>query len=149
MPRRKARVCAACFQAVPVHYPGEVPTVGHLRIVYTAGPGDIIGTFQHWVQGREDPSQVSVTYSGQFYDVCREFQAESHSIASSRNPGAVREGLFRVVHRPIFFERGPAPLYHFGQVLSGFRLLLTALRFRAHVAVICSGSAHWFSLTLL
>ena len=40
-----------------------------LRIVYAAGPGDVVGTYRHWKEGRDDPSQVAITYSGQFYDL--------------------------------------------------------------------------------
>ena len=42
-----------------------------LRLMYAAGPGDIIGTWKHWKEGRDDPSQVAITYSGQVYDLCR------------------------------------------------------------------------------
>lgn len=120
-----------------------------LRIVYAAGPGDVIGTFRHWIEGRDDPSQVSVTYSGQFYDICRELRAESYTIASCRSPGSLREGRFTLVHRPIPFERGPSLPYHLSQIWSGFRLLVSALRFRAHAVVVSSGTAHWFSLAPL
>lgn len=34
-----------------------------LRILYVAGPGNVIGTYNHWVKGEDDPAQVSVTYS--------------------------------------------------------------------------------------
>ena len=43
-----------------------------LRILYAAGPGDVIGTYRHWKEGRDDPSQIAITYSGQFYSLCKE-----------------------------------------------------------------------------
>ena len=128
---------------------GDLLIVERLRIVYAAGPGDVIGTFQHWLRGRDDPSQVSVTYSGQFYDACKELQMESYIIASSSIPGYLKMGTFTLVHRPILFERCSAPAYHLGQLLSGIGLLLRALRFRADGVVVSNGSANWASLALL
>ena len=37
-----------------------------LRILYAAGPGNVLGTYRHWRGGEDDPSQVAMTYSGQF-----------------------------------------------------------------------------------
>ncbi len=120
-----------------------------LRILYAAGPGNVLGTYQHWKEGRDDPSQVSVTYSGQFYDVCRDLGAHGYVIASSQTPGHLRDGRFRIEHRPIPFENGPGSLYHLGQVWAALRLVWSALLFRANVAVVCNGSGHWFPLMLL
>jgi glycosyltransferase involved in cell wall biosynthesis len=120
-----------------------------LRILYAAGPGNVIGTYGHWKEGRDDPSQVSVTYSGQFYDVCRDLGAYSLVIASSHTPGHLRDGRFTIKHRPVPFESGPGHLYHLGQVLAAGRLILSALLFRADAAVVTNGSGHWFPLSLL
>jgi glycosyltransferase involved in cell wall biosynthesis len=130
--------------------PGDHPAMGRpLRILYAAGPGNVLSTYRHWKEGRDDPSQVSMTYSGQFYDVCRELGARAYVIASCRTPGFLRDGPLTIRHRPIAFEDGPALLYHLGQVWSGFRLLASALAFRADVAVVFNGTAHWFALGLL
>ena len=119
-----------------------------LRIVYAAGPGDVVGTYRHWKDGRDDPSQVAVTYSGQFYDLVRELAAEAYVISYCPREDRVVDGAFVVEHRPLRFARGPGPLYHLGQVWSGLRLTATALRFRADV-VLTMGGAAWFSLALL
>ncbi|MGB7158981.1 MAG: glycosyltransferase, partial [Tepidisphaeraceae bacterium] len=116
-----------------------------LRMLYVAGPGDVATTYAHWKAGRDDPSQVAMTYSGQFYDVCKQLGAEALIISSSRNPGDVRDGPFRIIHRPILFSRRRGPLYHLGQIWSGFRLTVSAARFGADVAVISNG-VHWLSL---
>jgi len=129
---------------------GEHPAMGRpLRILYVAGPGDVLGTYRHWKEGVDDPSQVSVTYSGQFYDVCRELCANAYVLASCPTPGFLRDGSFTIRHRSIPFEDGPGSLYHVGQIWSGLRLFASALVFRADVAVVVNGSAHWFALTLL
>jgi glycosyltransferase involved in cell wall biosynthesis len=120
-----------------------------LRVMYAAGPGDIIGTFRHWREGRDDPGQVAMTYSGQFYDVCRGLGAQGYAIASHPRRETIRDGDFRIEHRRILFTNGPAPLYHLGQLLSAMRMVASALRFRADALVICDGTCHWFALRVL
>src|SRR3954469_9280014 len=94
-----------------------------LRIFYAAGPGDVIGTYRHWSAGRDDPSQVAVTYSAQFLDVCRALGAAGYVMSSHPQRGGIQDGPFRVEHRPIPFTKGPAALYHLGQLWSGFRMV--------------------------
>lgn len=120
-----------------------------LRILYAAGPGDVLGTYRHWKAGRDDPSQVSMTYSGQFYDLCRELDAHAYVIASSHLPGYLQDGRITVEHRPTPFETAPGPLYHLGQVWTALRLMWLCLWFRADVMIIVDGTCHWFPLRLL
>jgi glycogen(starch) synthase len=119
-----------------------------LRIFYAAGPGDVIGTFQHWSAGRDDPSQVAITYSAQFFDLCRSIGAAGYLMSSHTQRAALRDGTFRIEHRPIAFAKGPAALYHLGQLWSGIRMVGSAVWFGADVAVVSSGT-HWFVLSLL
>ncbi len=116
--------------------------------MYAAGPGDVIGTYRHWSAGRDDPAQVAVTYSGQFYDFCRETGAHGFVISTNGRREKVRGENLIIEHRPVWFARGPGPLYHLGQVLAGVRLVLSAILFRANVVVMAEG-AHWFVLGIL
>ena len=45
------------------------------RIFYAAGPGNIIATHRFWKENKRNPTQVSLTYSGQVQDFCREIGA--------------------------------------------------------------------------
>ncbi len=119
-----------------------------LRIVYAAGPGDVIGTYHHWAAGRDDPSQVAVTYSSQFYDFCRETPACGYVISSNKRKDRVEQENLIVEHRPGAFQRGPALLYHLGQVFWGLRLMISAIAFHADFVVVAD-SAHWFVLGCL
>jgi len=116
-----------------------------LRIVYAAGPGDVVGTYRHWKEGRDDPSQVAVTYSGQFYDLCRELGARAYVVSYCPRRDKVIDGPFRIEHRPLRFLRGPGPLYHLGQLWAGLRLTATVLRFRADV-LLTMGGGGWYAL---
>ncbi len=120
-----------------------------LRVLYAAGPGNVIGTYQHWSQQKDDPSQVSVTYSGQFFEVCRELNANAYVISSHPDRRTLQDGAFVLEHRPIPFRKARGLLYHAGQIWYGLRLAITAMRFRADVAVVADGTTHWFMLSLL
>jgi glycosyltransferase involved in cell wall biosynthesis len=120
-----------------------------LRILYCAGPGDVVGTYRHWKAGYDDPAQVAITYSGQFYDVCRQLGADAWVISYCAREDHVADGPFRVEHRPLPVPAGaPGPLYRLGQIWSGLRFTLTALRFRPDV-MLTMGGAEWFSLGLV
>jgi len=119
-----------------------------LRILYAAGPGDIIGTYHYWKAGHDDPSQVAVTYSHQFYDVCSALGATAYVISSCATKSKLRDGAFILEHRPIPLEKERGISYHVGQLYYGLWLLLSAIKFKASVAVISSGTTHWFLLSL-
>src|SRR5882757_7926679 len=119
-----------------------------LRILYAAGPGDVIGTFNHWKEGRDDPSQVNMTLSGMFYDLVRANGDKAYVIASHSHPGSVVDGDFLIVNRRTPFQTRSGLLYHLGQVFIALRLIASAVWFRADVAVVVCGTAHWFPLRL-
>lgn len=120
-----------------------------LRILYAAGPGNAIGTYQHWKKGEDDPSQVAITYSGQFYDVCSALNAEGYLIAANENAQYLRDGQFTLEHRPIPWKSASAVLYHLGQMWYGLGLIISALRFKANVVVVVEGSTHLFLMSVL
>jgi glycosyltransferase involved in cell wall biosynthesis len=121
------------------------PTPRPLRIVYAAGPGDVVGTYRHWKEGRDDPSQVAITYSGQFYDLCRELGAEAYVVSYCPRRDRLVDGPFRIEHRALRFLRGPGPLYHLGQLWAGLRMTATVLWFRADV-LLTMGGGGWYAL---
>jgi glycogen synthase len=119
-----------------------------LRLVYAAGPGDVVGTFRHWKEGRDDPSQVAITYSGQFYELCRELGAEAIIVSHCPRRDSASDEKLRVMNRPAPFHTMPGPLYMLGQVYKGLWLTARAVAFRADAVVVMSGMT-WFSLALL
>jgi glycogen synthase len=120
-----------------------------LRILYAAGPGNIIGTYEHWVKGQDDPSQISITYSSQFYDVCRNLSAKAYVISSFSQRSRWKNEQFILENRPNPLQNTSGTLYHIGQILYGLWLIISAIGFRANVAVIDTGSTHWFMLSIL
>jgi glycosyltransferase involved in cell wall biosynthesis len=121
-----------------------------LRVVYVPGPGDVIGTYNYWVKGQDDPSQVAITYSHQFYDVCHALEAQAYVIAPTRKQKTLfRNEKFILERRPKPFFGSSGVLRRLGQLWYDFSVVATAVRFQADVAVVSSGGTHWFILSLL
>ena len=120
-----------------------------LRIYYAAGPGNVIGTYRLWKEGKDDPSQVNMTISGLFFDGCRKFEDQAYVVACCRQPGMIQDGPFRIAHRPIPFQDAAGLLYHLGQILAAIQTICSAVWFKADVALISEGSGHWFPLRIL
>jgi glycogen synthase len=120
-----------------------------LRVLYAAGPGNVIGTYLHWKESHDDPTQVNMTLSGMFYDVCHANGDKAYVIATHPKTGCVDDGDFIVVHRPTPFVERSGILYHLGQIITALRLVASAIWFRADVAVIVCGTCHWFPLRVL
>jgi glycosyltransferase involved in cell wall biosynthesis len=108
--------------------------------MYLAGPGDVIGTYRHWREGRHDPSQVAVTYSGQFFDVCRRLGASSYAISYHRRRGRIVDGPFTVEHRPVPLQSQRGPLFHLGWYLYGMSVACSAVWHRCDVLVLMTGT---------
>jgi len=119
-----------------------------LRILYVAGPGNVTNTFECWRRGEDDPSQVSMTFSGQFYDLCTELDAEGYILASHPEKKFLRNGRFTLEHRPALLQKQSGILYYLGQVLYQLSIIMTALWYRADV-VIQSDTDCFFVLALL
>ena len=118
------------------------------RILYAAGPGNVIQAHKHWSAGLDDPSEVSITFSSQFEQFCRDIGAEAYVIASHGRHATYHDGQFKLEHRPKPMPGATGIGYHVAEALYGLGLFLTALRFRADVAVVNSGSTHYFILSL-
>jgi glycosyltransferase involved in cell wall biosynthesis len=118
------------------------------RVFYAAGPGDIIRAHRHWKQGEHDPTEVSITFSSQLEDMCQEIEAEVYIISYHRRKEIWRDGPFTLEHRPKPLPGARGLRYHLAEILYGLGLLATAVRFQADVAVIDSGSTHYFITTL-
>jgi glycosyltransferase involved in cell wall biosynthesis len=120
-----------------------------LRILYSAGPGDVINTYRHWVKGEDDPTQLSMTYSGMFYEACREGGDRAYVISTCRRKDRIDHGQFLIIHRPSLFSSGPGPMFYVGQMWSDIRLIVSALWFDADVAVVACGNTTWALLQIL
>jgi glycogen synthase len=121
-----------------------------LRVVYAPGPGDVIGTYNYWVKGQDDPSQVAISYSHQFYDACHALESQAYVIApTSKQKTLFRNDKIIIERRPKRFFGASGVLRRLGQLWYDLSLVAIAVRFKADVAVVASGGTHWFILSLL
>ena len=122
------------------------PRGGGPRIFYAAGPGNVLGVYRNWREGRDDPDQVAMAYSGQFFDLCRDLGASAHVVCANPRAEILEDGPFLIEHRPVPLQSARGAAYHVGQTRYTAGLIASARRFRADVAVI-AGIGNWFLLS--
>ena len=117
----------------------------HSPIYYAAAAGDILETYRHWCKGDQDPTQISVTYSGLFYELC----------AALGRPGVASfpaaEGEEVVGQEMTIRSRAPTLhlsgwRYHLAQLRVGRWLLKDIERSGATDAIVMDGVTYWFLL---
>lgn len=120
-----------------------------LRIIYACGPGDVVGTYKYWKEGKHDPRQLSITYSYQFYDACEKLDANAYLISSNENTKHVDDNRFIIEHRPNLWAKKTGIKYHFGKLFYGFRFVLDSIKYNADIAIVSLGDVPMFPLILL
>lgn len=85
-----------------------IPEDRPLRLAYLPGPGDVIGTYFHWAEGRHDPRIPVITYSAMFYSLAALLGAVALVISETPVPPEVPPGpvTFRMLPR----DRGASGL---------------------------------------
>lgn len=128
----------------------DPPAPRRPRVFYIAGPGAVAVAYGNWRDGVDDPSEVALTYSGQFYEVCRGRDYEAYVVSTNAEARTVREGRFRIEHRPDngWLRRGGLG-YHLGEIRYALGLMGSAIRFRADAVLINGGWSHWYLFALL
>jgi glycosyltransferase involved in cell wall biosynthesis len=118
-----------------------------LRIFYMGGAGDSVGSYHYWKRGEDDPRQVSRSYAGQFFEVCRELSARVYALNGWKERSFLRDGGWTLRNEPVPWSgRGGLP-HHLGQAGYAVFMLLLAVRHRADLAVV-SVATDWFALAL-
>ena len=90
-----------------------------------------------------------MTYSGMFYDVCKQGGDSAYVISTCAREDEISDERFRIVYRKTPFANGPGPLFYVGQEWAALRLIASAMWFRADVAVVACGTVSWITLSLL
>jgi glycogen synthase len=120
-----------------------------MKIFYYAGPGDVIRTLQLWQKGIDDPHEVSIPYSGEFYNLCRAhcWSAIVECDRDDVEPYIV-DKIIAIGKRRVLPTAVGGVGYHFYQVLNGLRMTWAAWQAGADVVLVSHG-CHWFSLALM
>ena len=120
------------------------------RILYALGPGDVVGLHRDLLEGREPAFQPGITHSQQFLDWCDESGADANLVSWHARQDCIRVGRHRVENRPKpswYFSRGLK--YHIGAVAYGLALVARAVKYRATVVIVDTGTSHWMVFSLL
>lgn len=124
-------------------------TLPHYRILYAIGPGDVAQAYRDWKSGYSTISETSLTFSSQLLDFCRANKLEVWAISSHHRAELIDDGQFRIENRPKNPSGEVRGLpYHVRQLRYALSLLHSALRYKADLAIIDSGTTHWFILSL-
>lgn len=127
--------------------PGKVNAMKHQRVMYFAGgPANLIAAHRHWRSSEHTPTEVSVTFSSQIQDACQVMGCPTYMVSVHREASRLEDGLFTIEHRPKRDCSGAA--FHAEELRYALNLLVTALRFKATVAFVDSGTAHFFLISL-
>jgi glycosyltransferase involved in cell wall biosynthesis len=89
---------------------------------------------------------MSITFSSQVFEACRALNVRA-SVVAQRSPKQRFEADgFTIHHCEPILPKAKGAMYHVAMMLSGLRLDVQALKQRADVVVVSSGTAHWFML---
>lgn len=120
------------------------PVATPRRVFYVAGPGDAVKAHQHWVRGEHDPTEVSITFSSQIEQYCKDIGAELYIVCYHGRVEHVRDGSVEIEHLPKPKPNARGLSYHARELQYGLQLLERARRFGADVAILDSGCTHFF-----
>jgi glycogen synthase len=117
---------------------GLIPSE-RLRIAYHQGPGDVVGTFNHWIQNRPDPRIPVVTYSSMFYTLMKKIDADSLLLSESRAKPSVDVPQFRFAE--LRRNRRPGLINYIYDEFSFSRRAAREIRlFQPHIVLLATDS---------
>ncbi len=109
-----------------------------LRISYITGPGDVQGTYEHWLAGELDPRVPTVAKTAMLYELCRHITARAQLVAdvqpecSDFDDGNVR---FDYIQRHRF---SGALSYHWACIRRVYDARQAIKRFSPHFVIACT-----------
>lgn len=122
-----------------------------MRVFMALGPGDIVGDHEKRVAGRAASrsmrGETSITFSAQAIALLHARGHEALLVSSHPRRACFSEGAIETRNVPKWRVGRGGIAFHIGQVAYAIRLAAMARRFRAQLAIIDSGTTHWFMLT--
>lgn len=118
-----------------------------LRLFVTLGPGDIVLARRRSATGATVDS-TSIAYSEQFIAYCKERGFRALAISANPRRDTHIDGVVTLENRPKPLRAAGGAGFHISQLLYAGYLCWRALRFRADLAIIDSGTTHYFFLLI-
>lgn len=119
-----------------------------MNIFLAMGPGDIVTDHQTLSSGAAKRGETSITFSSQAVRLIRNRGDRALLVSSNPRRDSFNDGQIesRNEPKPLAGRRGI--LFHLSQALYAMKLAFMAGRFRSDIAIVDSGSCHWFMLSL-
>lgn len=121
----------------------------HRDVLYCEHSGDIVRSFEAWNSGHHLSSETSITFSGQFFEICRSEKLTALAISSCARKATIVAPSFTVANIPRWECRIPRIGYEISVIVHAMRLLLLALRVRPKIMFVASGTSECLYLSLL
>ena len=106
-----------------------------MRIMCLDGPGDAIGSFEHWERGEDIGNVTHVPFSRQLFDVCHELDAKLWLIGEHPRIDRVERGNFIIEHRGRASRGKAGGAYHLSELNHARKIMADVLRFRADLVI--------------
>jgi glycosyltransferase involved in cell wall biosynthesis len=119
-----------------------------MKIFVALGPGDIVAAHRAQIKGGPIASETSIIFSGQLLEFCRERGIETLALSHNRRVDSLRDGLLQIENRPRLLDGRGSVRYHLSMITYAMYLATRAFRFGPDLALVDSGSAHYFALAL-
>ncbi len=117
------------------------------QVIYCGGPGDIVGTMRCWLSGKHDLSEVSCTYSGQFFDQISERGISALVISTHASKEVLVGDPITVEHRPNKAAGRLGVAYKIADMLHWLGVIGTTLRYRP-IVMLVADCEHWWLLSI-
>jgi glycogen synthase len=118
-----------------------------LRLFTALGPGDIVNARKKQLAGLA-VNETSIAFSEQLFAYCRLHNIKTLAISSNSRLDRLEDENITMENRPKSFQNSGGLRFHLSLILYGIYLVIRAHRFRADIAIIDSGTSHYFVLTL-
>jgi glycosyltransferase involved in cell wall biosynthesis len=119
-----------------------------MRLFAALGPGDIVAAQRRQLLPGGSPAQTSITFSGQLYEYCRQRKIQALFISCHDTVDRLHTPQIELLNLPNRWGRRASWRFHLGRLWYGAQLAWRAWRFKADLAVIDSGTTHYFVLAL-
>jgi len=117
-----------------------------LRVMYAAGPGDIVMAHRFWMAGQQASKEVSITFSSQIADAFVGTDCRLYMQSDYCRKDLLVDRDWVIENRPLSPLAAHGAIFHFILLWKTAKIVATALNFHADVLFIDSGRAEWFGL---
>jgi glycogen synthase len=119
-----------------------------MKLFTVLGPGDIVSAHRLQMCGEKVDNHTSIIFSGQLLEYCRLRGIKTLALSYNGRTDSLCDRDLHIENRPRSLEGGGKIRFHLARLTYAVYLAVRARRFGADLALIDSGSTHYFALAL-